>query len=550
MRAVVLVSLVACHGSHARELGDASPDGMQCPAGPSIDEAPAAPLAVFPPLRFADVPSLGTAATTACVDTSALPAHAALDALVPQILDEAGLAAAPPGCACDWSIVLSASAPSLDGDAAAAWAAAGDAPERYAAVSVTTNGRAVTTLYAPSERAALYAVRAAMALYQQSRVAVGTFVDWPSFAARGVLEGIYGPNSYCDASTAFWLPWRVLDRTEAIRLASRTRLNTFIYGPKCDHYSSPNGWSVDYPASEGQVVATAAHVADEQLVDFVWSVRPLTFFQQGTYAVNLAALKTKLDHVRALGVRHFALFWDDSYDYAGTVAQQIQLMNDVDDYVRASDPTDHLIVVGQPYCGPPGGPSGDFCSGPDATTDAFGTGLHPEIEILWTGPAVEPATIAAHDLDAIDTSYRRHVSLWDNWPCAGGAPCPGSHYTGRSADLPSAAHGIYINPVLNEYPGPANPPRAFMQVVGDIAAYTWDAAHYAEPAADAAWQPLLARDEAIDGACRPCNGDAAGWTCGGAHEIHFCDFDTACETVLPCPGGCESEPPGEADVCH
>ena len=431
------------------------------------------------------------------------------------------------------------------------WTAAGTSDERYLAVSNTVNDRAMTALHAPSERAALYALRSAMSFYQQSRVALGTLVDYPSIAWRGLLEGIYGPNTYCDASTMFWLPWRVLDRTEAIKLTSRVRMNTFIYGPKCDYYSSPDGWRSDYPTSEGQVVSTAARVADAYFVKFVWSVRPLTFFQSGTYASNLAALETKLDHVRAMGVRHFALFWDDSYDYPGSVQQQIQLMNDIDSYLKSKDPTDHLIVVGQPYCGPVGGPSGNFCNGPNATTDAFGNGLHADIEILWTGPAVEPATIRAADLTAINHSYKREVSIWDNWPCAGGAPCPGSHYTGRSADLDTAVQGVYINPVLNEYPGPANPIRWFMEVVGDIGSYTWNTHNYDEHAAYQTWQPLLAKYEKLDGKCLPCSG-APGWTCAGddTSEIHFCDFDTACETELPCPGGCESKPPGQADVCH
>jgi beta-N-acetylglucosaminidase len=526
---------------------------MACNPVATPDDAPAAGLAAYPALRYSKLSTLGASVRSACVDTSALPSHAKLDALVPNILAEAGLSLAETGsCGCDWWVVFSANPPELSTEAATVWAAAGDNPERYAGVSGSVNGRPVTTLYAPSERGALYATRATMSLYQHTRVALGSFVDYPEIASRGLVEAIYGPTNYCDTSTTFWLPWRVQDRSEAIRVESRLRMNKFIYGPKCDYYTSPAGWREDYPTSDGQVVSTAARVADSALVDFVWSVRPLTFFDAGTYADNLGALESKLAHVRALGVRHFALFWDDSFDYGGTVQQQVQLMNEVDSYLRAIDPSDHLIVVGQPYCGPVGGPSGTFCDGPNANTDLFGTGLHADIEIMWTGPAVEPQTVAAADLTAINHSYHRNVALWDNWPCAGGAECPGSHYTGRSADLGTAVRSVYINPVLNEYPGPANPIRSFMEVMGDVGSYTWNPHGYDEHAADTQWQALLETDEKIDGPCLPCTTDPAGWTCDASdqHQIHFCDFTTACETVLPCPGGCETRPQGEPDVCH
>jgi hypothetical protein len=517
----------------------------------------AAALSLYPAARYASLTTLGAKPSTLCVDTHSLASHATLDALVPGIAREAGLAIGTPGsCSCDWSVSFAASPPALGGAAATAWSNAGNNPDRYLVSSATgTDGRASSTLYATTEAAGAYALRAAIASLQSGRVASGTIVDWSSVVERGVVEGIYGPsnsNADCARSTAYWLPYRLRERMVLVDLMARARMNVFMYGPKCDYYSGPAGWNVPYPAAVGQMIQATAREADRQLVRFVWAIRPLSLFSDGDYATELAAVKTKLDQLRALDVHHFALFWDDSYDFAGTTSQQVQLMNDVDAYVKSKDPTDHLTVVGEPYCS-----GSSFCDGPNATTDALGAGLHPDIEIFWTGPGVEPTGIAASDLSGIDASYRRKVTIWDNWPCSGASYCsPGFH--GRSADLPGAIAGYLANPVLNEYNGPALPVEQFYEVVGPIADYLWDAPRYAASTASedqsyTAWQPVLGSLEKKVGAgCTPCGSYGAYWTCSTtkSDQIEFCDPDTACLTDIPCPKGCQSQPPGVADICH
>ena len=535
-------------------------DGTPTPSCPSVPVQPAgkaASLALYPAPRYSALTTLGAKPSTACVDTAALPSHDALDALVGSILAEAGLKAGTPGsCACDWSLAFAHALPSLSPAASTAWSSAGSNPDRHVVVNVTgADGRATSTLYATSETAGLYALRAAVATLQSGRVASGEIVDWSTVAERGVVEGIYGPsnaNADCGRSTSYWLPYRMQDRLELVRLLSRLRMNVFMYGPKCDDYSGPGAWSTPYPTDVAELVQTTARLADAQLVRFVWAIRPLTFFSDGGYATELAALEAKLDQLRSLDVRHFALFWDDSYDYAGSVAQQIQLMNDVDAYVKSKDPSDHLTVVGQPYCS-----GSSFCSGPDATTDAFGSGLHPDIEIFWTGPGVEPTTIAASDLAGIDGSYRRKVTIWDNWPCAGASYCsPGFH--GRAADMPGAIQGYFANPVLDEYNGPALPVVQFFQVLGPISDYLWNAQAYAastasEDASYQRWQPLLTELEPkVGSTCVPCGSYGAYWTCSTTNKQHieFCDPVTSCLTDIPCPNGCQPQPAGQADICH
>jgi len=367
-------------------------------------------------------------------------------------------------------------------------------------------------------------------------------VDWPSFSARGVVEGIYGPQSYCDAATMDYLPWRVADRTQLLRLLSRLRENVFLYGPKCDPYTRSQ-WFNPYPpgSSDEDVLRVALHETESELIDFWWSISPGVSYNLADPSADWGKLAAKIDAMRALGVRHFALFLDDIADHSA--GPQVALINQVDDYVKSKLPGEHLIVVGTTYCSDPG--NAFNCGGPNGYTDTLGAQVHADVEILWTGASVEPSTLSAADLKGINASLKRKVTIWDNWPNAPGA------FTGRSADLPASVRGYYSNPVLNEYPGPANPPSTFHAVLGPIADYLWDADRYAkDPAASfKRWQPLLAK---ASPGCTPCGSDAAGWTCdfSTAKQILFCDYTTACLTAHPCPGGCATKPPGSPDVCN
>ena len=529
--------------------GSAGDDGgtsAGCPPVPDLPPAPAAALALYPAPRFATVGMLGARVATACVDTSALPAHARLDALVPSLIAEAGLAQAPLGCGCDLTLAFSAAPPALASDAAKAWMQVATNGERYLAITGSQSGRATATLFAVAENAALYAVRAALALAQPEtggahRVASATLVDAPSFAERGVVEGIYGPTHYCDTATMTFLPWRPGDRRSVLDLMSRLRENMFIYAPKCDPYTRAR-WRTLYPpgSSDEAVIRVALHDAEARLIDFVWAISPGGDYNFASPAGDFAALTKKIDAMRALGVRHFALFLDDIPDHSA--GPQVTLINAVEDYLHKQAPGEHLLVVGTTYCSNPGNTFN--CGGPNAYTDAMGSGVRPEVEIMWTGTDVEPSTMSAADLTAIDGSLKRKVTIWDNWPNA-----PGS-FTGRSGDVPSGARGYFTNPVLNEYPGPANPPPVLYAVLGPVADWAWAPPRYAghEAASYAAWQPILKHLGAD--ACAPCGADAPGWTCDGKSAIAFCDPTTRCLSKHPCPGGCTVEPAGTPDLCQ
>jgi hypothetical protein len=158
-----------------------------------------------------------------------------------------------------------------------------------------------------------------------------------------------------------------------------------------------------------------------------------------------------------------------------------------------------------------------------------------------------------------DANYKRTLSIWDNWPsntCDPPSQSITAKMTGRSADLGSAIHGYYMNPVISEAGGSLS---SELSHLGPVLDFAWSPSHYA-PGIDAsyarwakimpAWQPIV----------HPCsntdctvNGMAyIGFACdpSDSHTILFCDtYDNKCVTKLQCPKGCTVQ--GNAmDTCN
>jgi hypothetical protein len=532
---------------HATDLG-LCPSG--CYVNPAQDQpdacraadggVPVLPIqsTLYPAPRYVSSGALLASVQRACVDTRALASHLTLDRLVPGLIQEAGLQVGDPAGSCDYRLHFEATTPPLDSAAQGVWTAAGTNDERYLVVTTLEGDRPSSLLVATSERGALYAVRAALSVLQadpgdpaRRQVPGVTLVDYPEFVRRGVVEGFYGT------------PYSISDRTTIIRLMGRLRENTFIYSPKGD-LKTRNQWRVAYTQYESQTIATAAHEADANLITFFYGISPgLDYhFTAGDYA----ALKNKIESVRALGVRQFAVFWDD---ISGNLSadegrQHAQVMNQLDDDLRSRDPAARLITVGDDYRGA-GTPY----------SDGLGALLHPGVEVLWTGNNnannVEPDTMSPHDLDDPNRHLRRKVGIWDNWPVRD------DQFSGRTGDLWKNVSGFYSNPVLNELS--AHPTRSFLQVLGPIADYLWYPERYvgSPQSSYSRWQPILGGMQRVVAPCTPVGGITGGWTCqpGNPDAIYFCDSDPSracagCVTALPCPGGCQSQRVGLPDLCH
>jgi hyaluronoglucosaminidase len=534
-------------GSDAAPSMDAGP--KSCDPLASVDAGNGSADGIYPDPRIAEMGAYVASVKTACVDTSGLASHATLDAMIPAILAEAGLKQAPLGdCACEWTLRFGAAAPMLDANAQKVLDAGKGNAELYASVTNAENGRPVTSLYATSERGGLYAIRSAIATSAKGLVPAATIVDWPEIVHRGIVDGIYGALGNWPGAFASW-PARYTPamRAELLELMSRLRGNTFIYGPKVDPWARgpqsgarPN-WRDAYPANNGMqsAIQTIALLADQNLVDFYWSISPFpTFDWNNPTGPDFDAVKKKIDEVRALGVHKFAMFVDDASVNGGTPSQNAALMNGTHRWLKMQDPNAHLLVVTWAYAG-----------GPWSATDAYGAALDKDIEVMWTGPGIESCSIAGSNMTAIDKSYQRKLSIWDNWPAASwDSKCAANtdrKMVNRSADLPGTIDGYYTNPVINEEGSPLADEIAQL---GPIFDWAWGAGHY-DANIDGSYARWAKIRPAMQGIVHPCNvtdchvnGSAyQGFACdpNDTSSILFCDqYENNCVTKLRCPKNC------------
>ena len=472
-------------------------------------EDPGAPVSavapeIYPTPRVVAIDSLQARVSTVCVDLSTLPSSSALAKRLPTLVTDAGLTLGSPGsCACDWGISFQTTPLTLSGDAAKAWADGEGKSERYAfTTSSGTDHRARTIVATSSERGALDALRTALALTGQSpvRAADATVVDFPSFEHRGVLEGFYGRS------------FDLTQRFSLLALSDALRLDTYVYAPKCDCYATQAQWRDAYPTGavsawvttetcgncegicqpvSGDDIHAAAEDASKRLIRFVWAFSPFHAggFDYAQYTQELASMQKKVDLLAGLGVQHFALFIDDiggtpgAGGNAAQAGQHAMLANALNVYAKTKTPDTHLIIVGNTY----EGVANEY-------TDALGSAVAPDIEILWTGKAIVPDSIAASDLTGIDASLKRKVSIWDNWAYTGAlANCAG--------DVATAATSYFVNPVESECttsaPQTSLPDSTHItQSLGTIADYAWFAQRYAASDASRAasqnrWDDLM-----------------------------------------------------------
>jgi hyaluronoglucosaminidase len=444
--------------------------------GPSPSSPP--PPDTMPRPRYLAFAAAARDVTSACVDASALASHARLDALAPALLAAAGLRAAAPAD-CQWRLRVTSDLRGLAPAAAAVYAAAPAGAERYA---VTSDGNGATTLVAADERAAWYALRAALAASVPRaagvRVVRVTLADFADVPVRGIIEGFYGAPYAPDERLA------VLTRMAALRQ------NRYLYAPQNDDYAHDQ-WAAPYPADAAQPLADAAAFADAHLIDFVWGFRPainLFGYSQPANSIkfssdaDFARATAKLDSLRALGVRRFALLVDDSQPmlywpedsaaFATLAAAHASLANRLHAYLMAQTPPSPLLFIGTAYTSA----NADWQS----YNADLGAQLDPAIEVMWTGPQTYSATIAPGDVDGIDQFLGRRVIIWDN------APTSIAPLVGRSPLLPRSIDGLLSNAVMNEWRQYSV--AQFLDVMGPLGLYAWNAAAYDPDAAMAWWQ--------------------------------------------------------------
>ncbi|QNE41961.1 glycoside hydrolase (plasmid) [Hymenobacter sp. NBH84] len=277
----------------------------------------------------------------------------------------------------------------------------GDARQQRSGAYTLRLTPARITIEAYDDRAVFYAAQTLRQLAQKDaagRVTLpeGTITDYPDVAYRGTVEGFYGE------------PWSHQDRLEQLRFYGRLKLNTYIYGPKDDPYHSSPNWRKPYPAAEAEHLRELVQEARRNKVDFVWAIHPGKDIQWNQ--ADSSAIRAKFGMMYDLGVRAFAVFFDD-ISGAGTDARmQANVLNFLQrQFINAKKDVAPLIMCPTEY-------NKSWANKtPGTYLDILGQHLDPAIRVMWTGNKVVD-DITREGLEWVNKRIQRPAFVWWNFP--------------------------------------------------------------------------------------------------------------------------------------
>ena len=167
------------------------------------------------------------------------------------------------------------------------------------------------------ERGTFYAIQTLAQLIKDGQLPATEITDYPEIRFRGVVEGFYGA------------PWSHQARLRQLKFYGENKMNTYIYGPKDDPYHSSPNWRLPYPEQEAKQLQELVQVAKQNEVDFVWAIHPGKDIQWNQ--ADRDNLLAKFDKMYDLGVRSFAVFFDDISGEGTKADKQAELLNYIDE---------------------------------------------------------------------------------------------------------------------------------------------------------------------------------------------------------------------------
>ena len=304
-----------------------------------------------------------------------------------------------------------------------------------------------------------YGVQTFTQMTAQPNVMCATITDYPSVPQRGLVEGYYG-NPYSEA-----------DRMGLLQMFGEMKMNVYIYGPKDDAYHKSK-WREEYPTALGQKITEYVNVAKANKIEFMWAIHPGEDIQWND--TDRANIVNKLKAMCALGVRSFAVFWDDLWNDDGTHGdEQAELMN----YIAAELKKAYPDVKPLTIC--PTQYNRGWAN--SVYLPALGTIMDSDINIMWTGNSVVDM-INYSDMTWINNQIKRKAYIWLNYPVSDyciNHLLMGPTY-GNDLNIADMLSGFVSNPM--EYA------EASKVSLFSIADYTWNMPAYDS---NASWEAAM-----------------------------------------------------------
>ena len=303
------------------------------------------------------------------------------------------------------------------------------------------------TIAGSDERGLFYGVQTLAQLVKQGKLPLTEVTDYPDVRWRGVVEGFYGT------------PWSHEARLRQLEFYGRNKMNVYLYGPKDDPYHSVPNWRKPYPAKEAAQLKQLVDKAKENEVIFYWAIHPGQDIKWNTEDRDL--LMQKFESMYQLGVRAFAVFFDDISGEGTKATKQAELLNYIDDnFVKVKGDVAPLVMCPTEY-----NKSWSNVKGGYLTT--LGSELNKGIEIMWTGDRVI-ACIDKKAMDFINPLLQRKAYIWWNFPVS-------DYVRDHLLMGPVYGNGLDIKDDLSAFvSNPMERPEASKIALYSVADYAWN----------------------------------------------------------------------------
>ena len=307
-------------------------------------------------------------------------------------------------------------------------------------------------------RGTFYGVQTLAQLIALPKLPLAEVTDYPDVPYRGVVEGFYG------------IPWSREARLSQLDFYGRNKMNIYIYGPKDDPYHSSPSWRKPYPAQEAEQLKELVERARQNEVLFYWAIHPGKDIRWNTEDRDL--LMEKFESMYRLGIRAFAVFFDDISGEGTSAEKQVELLNDIyHNFVKVKGDVAPLLMCPTEYNRLWTKLEGGYLA-------TLGGKLHPDIGILWTGDKVV-ACIDKPTMQFVNPLLKRKAFIWWNFPV--------SDYV-RDRLLMGAVYGngTDINDDISAFiSNPMEHAEASKIALFSIADYAWNMDAYKS---DASWR--------------------------------------------------------------
>lgn len=277
--------------------------------------------------------------------------------------------------------------------------------------------------------------------------------DYPDLPNRGVVEGFYGT------------PWSHQVRMSLIDFYGKFKMNTYLYGPKDDPFHSCPNWRLPYPEKEAQNIKELVEACKRNRVDFVWAIHPGQDIKWNEE--DYQNLVNKFNWMYDLGVRDFAIFFDDISGEGTNPVKQTELLNRLtDEFVKVKGDISPLTVCPTDYSKLWANPT------PQGSLAIYGNTLNPDIKIFWTGDVV-CSDLTPETMEWINSRIKRPAYYWWNYPV--------QDYV-RNFILQGPAYGLDTSLTKDDVCGVISNPmehgEASKLALYGVADYAWNIANY------------------------------------------------------------------------